>query len=187
MTGDEPGTSEAKTGFPSADSASEQCTCRCSCDDGPQSGNDRKNEDNSDNGFMSVARQAKDAAWENPIMAAGVVVTGAGLLAAAAPVVVTAPLMGVAGTAGFGPAGIAASSLASGIHAGIGSVGAGSIFATVQSAAMGGYGAAVLTSATQAGGFVAAGTGGLMTFMGRKPKCEQSKEQPAGEQPEEEK
>lgn len=205
MTGEKQDTCKASTAFPGADTMGEKCTCRCSCDDGPQSG--KTDEEGSHNGFMGGARRVsvrvtpqieimpdcsnqklKDAAWENPLMAAGIAAAGAGALVVAAPVVVTAPLMGVAGAAGFTPAGIAASSVAAGIQAGIGSVGAGGLFATVQSAAMGGYGAAVLTGATQAAGVTMAGAGGLATFMGSKQKCEQSSEEgPSGEKPSEEK
>lgn len=186
MTGEKQDTCKASTAFPGADTMGEKCTCRCSCDDGPQSG--KTDEEGSHNGFMGGARRLKDAAWENPLMAAGIAAAGAGALVVAAPVVVTAPLMGVAGAAGFTPAGIAASSVAAGIQAGIGSVGAGGLFATVQSAAMGGYGAAVLTGATQAAGVTMAGAGGLATFMGSKQKCEQSSEEgPSGEKPSEEK
>jgi hypothetical protein len=226
MTGEKQDTCKASTAFPGADTMGEKCTCRCSCDDGPQSG--KTDEEGSHNGFMGGARRVsvrvtpqieimpdcsnqklKDAAWENPLMAAGIAAAGAGALVVAAPVVVTAPLMGVAGAAGFTPAGIAAckslslsyyglrfpgslyiflASVAAGIQAGIGSVGAGGLFATVQSAAMGGYGAAVLTGATQAAGVTMAGAGGLATFMGSKQKCEQSSEEgPSGEKPSEEK
>ncbi|TFB07028.1 hypothetical protein CCMA1212_001107 [Trichoderma ghanense] len=54
----------------------------------------------------------------------------------------------------------------------------------MQSAAMGGYGAAVLTGAAQTAGGAVAGVGGLVTLMSRKPQSEQqSKEQPSDEQP----
>ncbi|OTA07705.1 hypothetical protein A9Z42_0086220 [Trichoderma parareesei] len=141
MTGDEQGTSKAKSAFPSADTTGEKCTCRCSCDDGPQSS--KTNQDGAHNGFMDGARRVSVR--------------------------------------------VTPSSVAAGIQAGIGSVGAGGIFAMVQSAAMGGYGAAVLTGATQAAGVTMAGAGGLATFMGRKQKCEQSSEGPSGEKPSEEK
>lgn len=42
------------------------------------------------------------------MLTAATVAAGAGLLVVAAPVVVTTPLMGLAGAAGFTPAGIAA-------------------------------------------------------------------------------
>ncbi|KAL6864005.1 hypothetical protein J3F83DRAFT_716295 [Trichoderma novae-zelandiae] len=177
--GCEQGPSEVRDAFPSADTVGEQCACACSCDDGPQ--RSKANGDGAGNGFMDGARRLRDAAWENPMLAAGTVAAGAGILAAAAPIVVTAPILGLAGTVGFTPAGIAASSLASGIHAGIGSIGAGSLFATVQSAAMGGYGAAVLTGATQAAGGAVAGAGALVALVSRKSEAEQSKEQPSDE------
>ncbi|TFB07027.1 hypothetical protein CCMA1212_001106 [Trichoderma ghanense] len=56
MTGDEQGASKAKTAFPSADIASEQC----SCDDGPQSS--KMNEYDSNNGFIGGARRPLELA-----------------------------------------------------------------------------------------------------------------------------
>ncbi|KAK6222388.1 hypothetical protein LQW54_001088 [Pestalotiopsis sp. IQ-011] len=53
--------------------------------------------------------------------------------------------------AGFTPAGIAAGSIAAGVQSTIGNVAAGSLFATLQSAGMGGYGVTVLHAAAQAG------------------------------------
>ncbi|UKZ48582.1 hypothetical protein TrVGV298_002807 [Trichoderma virens] len=110
-----------------------------------------------------------------PLLTAATVVTGTGLLVVAAPAILTAPAMGLAGAAGFTPAGIAASSAASAMHAGIGNVAVGSIFATLQSAATGGYGVAVLTGAAQtAGGAVAGvgGLGGIVTYLKGKPQPE---------------
>ncbi|KAI4612865.1 hypothetical protein J4E80_006920 [Alternaria sp. BMP 0032] len=63
---------------------------------------------------------------------------------------IVVPLVALAITAialsatGFGPAGIVAGSAAAAMHAGIGSVVAGSVFATCTSAMMGGYGAVII-------------------------------------------
>ncbi|KAF1996227.1 hypothetical protein P154DRAFT_580154 [Amniculicola lignicola CBS 123094] len=58
--------------------------------------------------------------------------------------VITAPLLGLVGFTGVG---VAAGSLAAGIQSGLGNVVAGGVFATLQSAAMGGYGAATVAGA----------------------------------------
>lgn len=50
--------------------------------------------------------------------------------------------------------------MAAGVQAGIGNVAAGSLFATLQSAAMGGYGAAAVAAAAQIVGAAAATLGG---------------------------
>ncbi|EHK25598.1 uncharacterized protein TRIVIDRAFT_189366 [Trichoderma virens Gv29-8] len=126
-------------------------------------------------GAQLAAQRLGKTAWENPLLTAATVVTGTGLLVVAAPAILTAPAMGLAGAAGFTPAGIAASSAASAMHAGIGNVAVGSIFATLQSAATGGYGVAVLTGAAQtAGGAVAGvgGLGGIVTYLKGKPQPE---------------
>lgn len=56
-------------------------------------------------------------------------------------------------------------SLAAGIHSGIGSVVAGSPFAVLQSAAAGGYGAAIVNGVVQGGG-VLTSLGGLVGLVG---------------------
>ncbi|KAL7795960.1 hypothetical protein V8C37DRAFT_372647 [Trichoderma ceciliae] len=119
----------------------------------------------SNHSFADGARRLGKAAWDNPMLTAASVATGAGILAVAAPAVVTAPILGMAGAAGFTPAGIAASSIASAVHASIGNVAAGSIFATMQSAAAGGYGLATLTTAAQAAGGAVAGVGGVTAWL----------------------
>lgn len=52
-------------------------------------------------------------------------------------------------------------SVAAGVQASVGNVAAGSAFATVQSAAAGGYGLAVLTGIVQATGGAIAAVGGI--------------------------
>ncbi|RFU78683.1 hypothetical protein TARUN_3530 [Trichoderma arundinaceum] len=120
--------------------------------------------------FTDGARRLGKSAWENPVLTAATVVTGAGILAVAAPSVVVAPIMGIAGAAGFTPTGIAAYSVASTIHGSIGNVAAGSLFATMQSAAAGGYGLAAVTSAAQAAGGAVAGVGGVVALWKGKQK-----------------
>ncbi|KAG9184969.1 hypothetical protein G6011_11799 [Alternaria panax] len=60
------------------------------------------------------------------------------------PVVLMACTPAFLGLVGFTASGIAAGSIAAGIQAGIGSVAAGSVFATLTSAAMAGYGAPIV-------------------------------------------
>ncbi|KAF1949239.1 hypothetical protein CC80DRAFT_510755 [Byssothecium circinans] len=86
---------------------------------------------------------------EHPIQTVAHVATA---LVVAAPGIVAGPLLAVAGFAGGG---IAAGSMAAGVQSTIGAVSAGSTFATLQSAAMGGYGAATVAGAV-AGAAVAA-------------------------------
>ncbi|KAL5083293.1 hypothetical protein Trisim1_001802 [Trichoderma cf. simile WF8] len=119
--------------------------------------------------------QLRKTAWENPLLTAATVVTGTGLLVVAAPAIVTAPIISLAGAAGFTSGGIAATSAATTVHASIGNVAAGSIFATLQSAAAGGYGVGVLTGAAQtAGGAVAGagGLGGILAYLKKKGKSQ---------------
>lgn len=59
--------------------------------------------------------------------------------------------------------------MAAGAQAGLGSVAAGSTFATLQSAAMGGYGVAAVAGAVQAtGGVIAGAAGGIAAWVRRK-------------------
>ncbi|KAF4984462.1 hypothetical protein FZEAL_363 [Fusarium zealandicum] len=107
-------------------------------------------------GFFSKAMQfAKD----NPVTA---VCIGTSAVVIAAPALVAGPALGAVG---FGANGIAAGSAAAGIQSGIGSVAAPSLFATLQSAAAGGYGAAAVHGVVQGAGALL-GAGGL--FMGKK-------------------
>ncbi|KAL7808189.1 hypothetical protein V8C26DRAFT_413816 [Trichoderma gracile] len=94
-------------------------------------------------------------------------VTAAGILVAAAPGIITAPILGVAHLLGFTSSGVAAASVAAGTQAGIGSVAAGSGFAVMQSAAAGGYGMAIITGIVQAVGGVTAAVGGIAGVVAR--------------------
>ncbi|KAL7955706.1 hypothetical protein V8C34DRAFT_234970 [Trichoderma compactum] len=145
------------------------CTCACSNQNGEEGST------NLMGNAQAAAQQLGKAAWENPLLAAATVATGTGLLVFAAPAILTAPIMGLAGAAGITPAGIAASSAASAIHASIGNVAAGSIFATLQSAAAGGYGVGVLAGAAQTAGGAVAGAGsvgGVLAYFKGKDKSQ---------------
>lgn len=92
---------------------------------------------------------------------AGVGTVGVVLLAA--PMAAVAPALGLAG---FSSGGIVGGSIAAGAQAGIGSVAAGSTFATLQSAAMGGYGVAAVAGVVQAiGGVIAGAAGGIAAWV----------------------
>lgn len=73
---------------------------------------------------------------------------------AAAPGLVTVPLLGAAG---FGQGGVIAGSIAAGIQSGIGNVAAGSVFAFFQGAGAGGAALAAVNGVVQGAGLVAAG------------------------------
>ncbi|KAM0523974.1 hypothetical protein ACHAPE_001227 [Trichoderma viride] len=142
---------------------------------------------------QSAAQRLSKAARENPMLAAATVVTGAGVAVIAAPALITAPIMGIAGMVGFTPAGVAGASIASALQASIGNVAAGSIFATIQSAAAGGYGVAALAGTAQAVGGAVAGAGSIgtaWTWLRGKPKAdsptgESSKVEPPDAEPSE--
>ncbi|KAH6604623.1 hypothetical protein Trco_006330 [Trichoderma cornu-damae] len=119
-------------------------------------------------GAQATAQQAANAAKGSPIAFS---IASLGLVVLAAPAVITTPIIAAAGLMGFTSGGIAASSIAAGLHSGIGNVVAGSGFATVQSAGAGGYGLGVMTGLAQTAGGVmaAAGTivgGALAWFRG---------------------
>ncbi|KAK6224521.1 hypothetical protein QIS74_02848 [Colletotrichum tabaci] len=126
---------------------------RASGGDGNDDGNG-----NAGNGYGWAYEKAKSWASENPGQAAGLAV---GVAVIGAPALVSAPLLGMAG---FGAQGIAAGSAAAAAQAGIGNVAAGGLFATLQSAGMGGYGAAVVNGVVQAGGGVSAAQSGYGAF-----------------------
>ncbi|KAI1821767.1 hypothetical protein F4861DRAFT_517702 [Xylaria intraflava] len=112
-------------------------------------------------------QKAKEWALENPGKTAAL---GAGAVLVAAPMAAAAPVLGAFG---FGANGIVAGSVAAGAQSGIGSVVAPSVFATLQSAAAGGYGVAAVSSAVQGlGGLVAMSTGA----MGFRKKAEEKKD-----------
>ncbi|KXH29271.1 hypothetical protein CSIM01_00999 [Colletotrichum simmondsii] len=101
------------------------------------------------------SRLRKAAEWvrENPGTTVCYGVSAGSLVVLAAPALVAAPALGLAG---FSSQGIVAGSAAAGIQAGIGNVVAPSLFATLQSAGAAGYGAAVVNGAIQAGAGVSA-------------------------------
>ncbi|KAJ4406487.1 hypothetical protein N0V85_004505 [Neurospora sp. IMI 360204] len=78
----------------------------------------------------------------------------AGLIAVAAPAIVTAPILAALG---FGAAGPVAGTAAAAAQAALGNVVAGSAFSIAQSAAMGGYGAAIVNGAVQGAGLLVTG------------------------------
>ncbi|KAK7756171.1 hypothetical protein SLS62_001763 [Diatrype stigma] len=119
---------------------------------------------------------AAGAAWarENPEKAALCGAAGAVVLVTvAAPGAVATPVLAVTG---FGSEGVVGGSLAAGIQSGAGSVVSPSLFATCQSAAMGGYGVPAVVAAVQVGGAaVAAGAGAAAASIGGKKKREDGK------------
>ncbi|GKU10656.1 unnamed protein product [Fusarium langsethiae] len=118
--------------------------------------------------FQKAANSTFQYAKENPGAAAAM---GAAGIMVAAPAAVVAP---AAAIAGFGANGIAAGSVAAGVHAGIGNVAAQSSFAILQSYGMAGYGVPVVHGIVQAAGAVmGAGT----AYSGTKgdTKCDEKK------------
>ncbi|KAI1759526.1 hypothetical protein GGR53DRAFT_140597 [Hypoxylon sp. FL1150] len=81
------------------------------------------------------------------------------------PAVISGPALVATGFGGFGAV---PASVASGYQAAIGNVAAGSVFATLQSAGMGGYGVAIVNGAVQAGGAIVGATTALMDFTKNK-------------------
>ncbi|KAI1214430.1 uncharacterized protein F4807DRAFT_456072 [Annulohypoxylon truncatum] len=122
-------------------------------------------------GFAKVATDgaAKAAKWvaENPKSTAAYGVSGVALIA---PAIIAGPALAAVG---FGANGIAGASLAAGAQASIGNVAAGSLFATLQSAGMAGYGAAIVNGVVQAGGAAAViATGGTSALKSKLRKRE---------------
>ncbi|KAI1452291.1 hypothetical protein F4805DRAFT_472613 [Annulohypoxylon moriforme] len=118
-----------------------------------------------------VTESAKTAAkWvaENPKSTAAYGVAGAAMIV---PAAIAGPALAAFG---FTSSGIAAGSVAAGAQAAAGNVAAGSAFATLQSAAMAGYGAAIVNGVIQAGGAVAAiatgGTAAMRANMRKRPR-----------------
>ncbi|KAL4961439.1 uncharacterized protein BDV14DRAFT_180422 [Aspergillus stella-maris] len=107
-------------------------------------------------GSKMVASKTAKWATNNPTLAATTVCSVA---VVAAPGLVVAPVLSVLG---FGSGGIKAYSLAAGAQSAMGNVAAGSTFATLQSAAAGGYGIAAVNGVAQVGGaVVGVGSAGL--------------------------
>ncbi|KAL1861569.1 hypothetical protein Daus18300_008832 [Diaporthe australafricana] len=115
-------------------------------------------------GLANVRTQAAGWVTANPGTAACIAVGAVGVPFIVAPMAAAAPVLGAAG---FGSSGIVGGSVAAG-SMGSG-VAAGSAFAYVQSAAMGGYGVAAVSGAVQGAGAAVAGiSGGLATWIQRK-------------------
>ncbi|KAL7969554.1 hypothetical protein HDV63DRAFT_410905 [Trichoderma sp. SZMC 28014] len=113
---------------------------------------DEKNIEAVKMGTQAAAQGTANFAKENPALVAGV-------LMMVAPRIITAPVIGVARVLGFTPRGIAAKSIASGAQSAAGNVASMGAFATVQSAAAGGYGTGVLTGIVRVAGGAVAGAG----------------------------
>ncbi|KAL1835388.1 hypothetical protein VTJ49DRAFT_6821 [Mycothermus thermophilus] len=113
-----------------------------------------------------------DWAKENPGSAALGVAAVGGLAVVAAPAIVSSPMLAAAG---FGPSGPVAGSLAAVAQSSIGNVAAGSMYATLQSAAMGGYGVAQVAGVVQSAGACIAAVAGAGAVMAQN-KEEENKE-----------
>ncbi|KAG6034866.1 hypothetical protein E4U41_006347 [Claviceps citrina] len=107
---------------------------------------------------QNAAQTALNASREHPVAAA---TAGTGLFVVAAPAVVSTPLLS---WLGFGVAG----SVAAAIQSSIGNVVAGGLFATLQSAAAGGAGAAVVNGAVSAAGGLTAAVAGASPWLMKK-------------------
>lgn len=139
-------------------------------------------------GARSAVKEGVAYAAKNPKNVAGGAVVGSGLLVAAVPAVVTAPALAAAGFGSLGPVAgwspappessprvwmrlanaVITGTVAAGVQSWIGNVVGGSLFATFQSAAMGGSGAAAVAGAAQgAGATVVAIGGGVMAWLNR--------------------
>ncbi|KAK4640792.1 hypothetical protein QC761_606745 [Podospora bellae-mahoneyi] len=107
-------------------------------------------------------KNAAEMVARNPGTAAVAGVVTVGAVALAAPLAIAAPVLAAVG---FTAEGVAATSIAAGVQAGIGNVVGGSVFAICQSAAAGGAGAAAVATGTQVVGGVAAVGAALGKFL----------------------
>ncbi|KAI2632242.1 hypothetical protein GGR54DRAFT_26111 [Hypoxylon sp. NC1633] len=98
---------------------------------------------------------------ENPRTAALYGTAGVGVVIVVVPAVVSSPALAAAG---FGADGIVKASIAAGYQSAIGNVVTPSVFATLQSAAMGGYGVAIVNGIVSGGG-AALAVGSLAAAM----------------------
>ncbi|KAK1827349.1 hypothetical protein QBC39DRAFT_362152 [Podospora conica] len=94
----------------------------------------------------------------HPDVILGATLAGLGLTAVIAPAIIVGPALAAVG---FGPLGPIVGALAPAIQAATAPVAAGGLFATLQSAAMGGYGLGAVTGAVQL-------VGGAVTAVGAK-------------------
>ncbi|CAF3444206.1 hypothetical protein SNK03_008568 [Fusarium graminearum] len=123
--------------------------------------------------FFQAANSTIQYAKENPGAAAAMGTAG---IMIAAPALVIAP---AAAIAGFGANGIAAGSVAAGMHAGIGNIVAHSTFATLQSYGMAGYGVPIVHGIVQAAG-VGLGAGAAYSEAKGDSKCDEKKSSDGG-------
>ncbi|KAF2231848.1 hypothetical protein EV356DRAFT_535188 [Viridothelium virens] len=79
------------------------------------------------------------------------------------PALFTGPLLGLLG---FGAAGPVAGSIAAGIQSIIAPVAGGSLFAILQSAGIGGFGAAIVNGVVAAGGAIGMAAAAIFRFFG---------------------
>ncbi|KAK4651916.1 hypothetical protein QC762_606745 [Podospora pseudocomata] len=112
--------------------------------------------------MAALVKNAAGMVARNPGTAAVAGVVTVGAVALAAPLAIAAPVLAAVG---FTAEGVAATSIAAGIQAGIGNVVGGSVFAICQSAAAGGAGAAAVATGTQVVGGVAAAGAALGKFL----------------------
>ncbi|KAI0446877.1 hypothetical protein F4803DRAFT_546729 [Xylaria telfairii] len=110
---------------------------------------------------------ATEWAATNPKQAA---VAGVGAACVVAPMLVVAPVLSLVG---FGANGIVGGSIAAGIQSGIGNVVAPSLFATLQSAAAGGYGVATVAATVQGLGVTAGSACAAMSAFNNKKHYDQ--------------
>ncbi|KAF5234400.1 hypothetical protein FAUST_7640 [Fusarium austroamericanum] len=123
--------------------------------------------------FFKATNSTIQYAKENPGAAAAMGTAG---IMIAAPALIAAP---AAAIAGFGANGIAAGSVAAGMHAGIGNIVAHSTFATLQSYGMAGYGVPIVHGIVQAAG-VGLGTGAAYSEAKGDSKCDEKKSSDGG-------
>ncbi|KAK3378835.1 hypothetical protein B0T24DRAFT_140821 [Lasiosphaeria ovina] len=124
-----------------------------------------------------------DKHWvlRNPGAAACLAVAAGGVAVVAAPAIVTAPLLVAAG---FGPGGVIGGSIAAAAQAALGNVAAGSFFAYLTSAGMGGYGAAAVAGVTQGvAAATAAGAGAAAVKLSKQTAQDDGDSPAAGASP----
>ncbi|CAM1505409.1 Fc.00g110460.m01.CDS01 [Cosmosporella sp. VM-42] len=128
-----------------------------------------KDEDATNQVVPGAGQQAKQWLMDNPGKAA---CFGAGAAMCLGPGLIAAPILG---GLGFGAGGIVGGSIAAALQSSMGSVAAGGLFATLQSAGAGGYGAATVYGAIQAGGIGLAAAGAASSQRKKKKREEEEK------------
>ncbi|KAJ6531337.1 hypothetical protein B0H19DRAFT_476439 [Mycena capillaripes] len=117
------------------------------------------------NDIPQAAGQAAQWVAANPGTAAAYGVAGVGLGLVVVAAAVSGPMLA---NLGFTADGIVKGSLAAEVQSGIGYVAARSLFATLESAGMAGYGLAVVNTAVQIGGGALAAGSGAVAFLKSK-------------------